>query len=431
MRGLAASLGGGIAIACALTLALAAPAHSSPARAAAPRTQRHRATSIRSGAVLAATPYMGWDSYLAFGATYSEASVLQEASTLIKLGLAKRGYDYVWLDVGWWQGQRRHGQIAVNRQQWPHGIRWLAATLHAEGLKLGVYTDAGRNGCGGARQGSYGHYKTDMNTFASWGVDAVKVDFCGGSEQRLNPELAYSEIHTAIEANKMRRPMLLSICDFLQPGSLLEGWPPVAWSAFGTWQYGPRIANSWRTEIDIGRPGHVTFSHVLRNLDADAAHPRAAGPGHWNDPDYLGPGQGMSAAQFRTQFSMWAMLAAPLMVSAKLQSLSPASLATLRNREAIAIDQDPAGIQGVLVSAEGEGEVWVKPLSDGSRAVALLNRGKTPITLSTSASAVGLPSAPRYSVRDIWAHRTSSTAGAISATVPRDSTVLLRVYPEY
>ncbi|MGD1058911.1 MAG: alpha-galactosidase, partial [Solirubrobacteraceae bacterium] len=168
---------------------------------------------------------------------------------------------------------------------------------------------------------------------------------------------------------------------------------------------------------------------VLRNIDADAAAPQAAGPGHWNDPDYLAPGQGMSATQFRSQFSMWAMLAAPLMISDNLTKISTASLAAVQNTEVVAIDQDPAGVQGTLLSTAGNGEVWVKPLVGGSRAVALLNRGSSAIKIETSASAIGLPSAPSYALRNVWTHTTSATGGSISSEVPGDGTVLLRVSP--
>jgi alpha-galactosidase len=198
-------------------------------------------------------------------------------------------------------------------------------------------------------------------------------------------------------------------------------------SAFSSYSFGPTVGNSWRTDTDVGLPGNVPFTDVLRNMDADAAAPQAAGPGHWNDPDYLAPGQGMSAAQFRSQFSMWAMLAAPLMISDNLTKTSSASVAALQNSEVIAIDQDPAGVQGTLLSTSGNGQVWVKPLVDGSRAVALLNRGSSATTITTSASAVGLPSASSYALRNVWTHTTSSSGGAISAYVPGDSTVLLRV----
>ncbi len=378
--------------------------------------------------VLAATPYMGWDTYLAFGGSYSEATVLRQASELISLGLERRGYRYVWLDVGWWHGTRNaDGEITVSPRQWPHGLAWLTRTLHAAGFLVGLYTDAGPNGCGGAGQGSYGHYQQDVNTFAAWGFDAVKVDFCGGAEHHLEPAAAYSAFHAAIEANSSRRPMLLSICDFLQPEQYGEGRPPLEESAFSSYSFGPSVGNSWRTDTDVGFPGNVPFADVLRNIDADAAAPQAAGPGHWNDPDYLAPDQGMSAAQFRTQLSMWSMLAAPLMISYNLTRISAASLAAVQNSEVIAIDQDPAGVQGTLLSSSGNGEVWVKPLVDGSRAVALLNRGSSARRIATSASAVGLPSAPSYGVRNVWTHGSSSTGGAISAEVPGDSTVLLRV----
>jgi alpha-galactosidase len=291
---------------------------------------------------------------------------------------------------------------------------------------VGLYTDAGREGCGGAHEGSYGHYQQDVNTFASWGFDAVKVDFCGGVALHLQPKAAYTSFHDAILHNSSHRPMLLSICDFPEPGQV-DGEPSFGNSAFSSYTFGPSVGNSWRTDTDVGSPGYVTFQTVLRNLDADATHPEAAGPGHWNDPDYLGPDQGLTETQFDTQLSMWAMLAAPLMISDNLSSASAASLRALENKEVIAVDQDPAGIQGTLVSSSGEGQVWVKPLSDGSRAVALLNRGTEPIGIETTASAVGAPPASVYELRNLWTHTTQSTSGTIQAQVPGESTVLLRV----
>jgi alpha-galactosidase len=383
---------------------------------------------VSAASTLAGTPYMGWDTYFAFGGRYSESTVLRQASELISLGLQRRGYRYVWLDVGWWHGTRNsNGEITVNPKQWPHGLAWLTRTLHAAGLRVGLYTDAGPNGCGGGGQGSYGHYQQDVNTFAAWGFDAVKVDFCGGEEYHLNPATAYSEFHAAIEANSSHRPMLLSICDYLQPEQYGEGRPALDESAFTSYGFGPSVGNSWRTNTDVGFPGNVPFTDVLRNMDADAAAPQAAGPGHWNDPDYLAPDQGMSTTQFRSQLSMWAMLAAPLMISDDLTKISAASLAAVQNSEVIAIDQDPGGVQGTLLSSSGNGQVWVKPLIDGSRAVALLNRGASATRITSSASAVGLPLASSYSLRNVWTHTTRSTGGSISVEVPGDGAVLLRV----
>jgi alpha-galactosidase len=420
------------AAAAVLTLALAGtapfactqPAHAHRARAA-------RAHARSAGQMLAATPYMGWDTYFAFGPRFSESTVLEQASELQRRGLESEGYRYIWLDAGWWQGKRSaDGQIVVNSTQWPHGMAWLARTLHAAGFLLGVYTDAGKAGCGGPHSGSYGHYQQDVNTFAAWGVDAIKVDFCGGVRLHLQPKAAYTAIHRAIEHNSSHHPILLSICNFLEPGQYKAGQPAFGGSAFTSYLFGPGIANSWRTDTDVGGPGYVAFPTVLRNLDADAVAPQAAGPGHWNDPDYLGPDQGLTAAQFRTQFSMWAMLAAPLMISDDMTSMSPESQETVENREVIAIDQDRAGIQGTLLSSSGDGQIWVKPLSDGSRAVAFLNRGPNPVSLATTALAVGMPHAASYTLRDLWTHTSASTSGAIAAEVPRESTVLYRVFAQ-
>jgi alpha-galactosidase len=391
------------------------------------QTGAARPARVAARSVLAATPYMGWDTYFALGGNYSEATILREASRLVALGLERRGYRYVWLDAGWWHGTRNSaGEITVSPRQWPHGLEWLTRTLHAAGLLVGLYTDAGPNGCGGAGQGSDGHYQQDVNTFVAWGFDAVKVDFCGGAEYHLNPAEAYSSFHAAIAANSSHRPMLLSICNFLQPEQYGEGRPVLDESAFASYSFGPSVGNSWRTDTDVGFPGNVPFTDVLRNIDADAAAPQAAGPGHWNDPDYLAPGQGMSAVQFRSQLSMWAMLEAPLMISDDLTKISPASLQAVQNTEVIAIDQDPGGVQGTLLSSAGNGQVWVKSLIDGQRAVALLNRGSSAITIKTSASAVGLPPASSYALRNVWTHTTSSTSASIDAEVPPDSTVLLR-----
>jgi alpha-galactosidase len=407
-----------IIVASALALALCATLPTSPA-----------ALAQSAPPLVAPTPYMGWDTYFAIANGFNEASILQQASLLKSTGLEADGYRLIWLDAGWWQGQRdAQGNVAPSPTQWPHGIAWLAATLHANGFKLGVYTDGGPTGCG-TKGGSYGHYQQDINTFAAWGVDAVKVDWCGGIANSLDPATQYTQIHQAIVNNSSRRPMILNICNYLQPGQKTVGVPVFDQSAFASASFGPAIATSWRTDTDVGAPGNVPFSSVLRNMDADATSPLSAGPGHWNDPDYLGPDQGMTATQFQTQFSMWAMLAAPLMISDNMVTMTKASLTTVANKAVIAVDQDPAGIQGTLVSASGNGEVWKKPLINGNYAVALLNRSSSAITISTTATALGLPVAHSYSVTNLWTNQRSTSSGSFSAQVQGDATVLLRVSP--
>ena len=383
--------------------------------------------------VPAATPYMGWDSYLAQLSSAGEASILEQADRLKRTGLEAEGYRLIWLDSGWWQGQRdAHGNLIVSATEWPHGIAWLATVLHANGFELGLYTDAGPTGCG-VNGGLYGHNQQDINTFAAWGVDAIKVDWCGGAAARLTPSKAYADVHQAIANNASHRQMLLNICNFLQPGQGPTA-PAIANSAFVSYTFGPTTGNSWRTDTDVGGPGDVPFSSVLRNMDADSTSPLAAGPGHWNDPDYLAPDQTMTAAQFQSQFSMWAILAAPLMVSDNMATMTGASLAIISNRQAIAIDQDPAGVQGWLVNntTVGNTQVWVRPLAGGDVAVALLNRGTPAAPVSTTiaaltASGAPLPPASVYNVLNVWTNQRSTTTGAITATVAPYSTVLLRI----
>jgi alpha-galactosidase len=379
--------------------------------------------------IVAPTPYMGWDTYFAIANGFDEASILQQASLLTSTGLEADGYRLIWLDAGWWQGQRdAEGNILPSATQWPHGIAWLAATLHRNGFKLGVYTDAGPTGCG-TKGGSYGHYQQDINTFAAWGVDAVKVDWCGGIANSLDPDTQYTQIHDAIVDNSSHRPMIFNICNYLQPGQKTSGVPAFNQSAFISYSFGQSIATSWRTDTDVGSPGNVPFSAVLRNMDADATSPLAAGPGHWNDPDYLGPDQGMNAAQFQTQFSMWAMLAAPLMISDNMVTMTKTSLAIVSNKQVIAVDQDPAGVQGTLVSGSGNAEVWKKPLINHSWAVALLNRGSPALQIATTAAALGLPAAHTYDVTNLWTNQHSTSNGSFVAQVPTDSTLLLRITP--
>jgi alpha-galactosidase len=392
------------------------------------RAQSTTSTPPSTSSILAATPYMGWDEYLAGLGGAGEASVLQEASLLKSTGLEADGYRIIWLDSGWWQGQRgANGQMVVSPTQWPHGIAWLAQTLHANGFELGVYTDAGATGCG-VNGGMFGHYQQDINTFAAWGVDAIKVDWCGGAVQGLTPSAQYQQIHQAILDNASHRPMILNICNFLQPGQGPTN-PSFSVSAFLSYSFGPDYAQSWRTDTDIGTPGAVPFGSVVRNLLADATQPLAAGPGHWNDPDYLAPNQGMNATQFQTQFSMWAMVAAPLMISDDMRTISSAALKTLANKQVIAIDQDPAGIQGYQVpgSVSGNGSAWEKPLADGSYAVALLNTGSSAVTVTTSTAAIGMAPAHSYNVLNLWSNARSTTSGTLSATVPAYATVLLKV----
>jgi alpha-galactosidase len=401
------------------------------ASAARPSSSGGGAPTGRPRPLLAAVPYMGWNTYYGVGGIFDQQTIISVAKSLLRRGLARSGYRIVWLDFGWASGKRdRHGELVVDPQQWPHGLRWLTDWLHRHGLLAGIYTDAGKSGCHGQGVGSLGHYQQDADRFAAWGFDAVKVDFCGAGEAGLVPEPAYKRFAKAIANNSSHRDMLLNVCNFWVPGQINGTLPTYANSAYASYRWAPRIAQSWRTDTDIGFTRNIQFVNVLRNLDHDAAHPTAAGPGHWNDPDYLGPELGMTSSEAQAQFSMWAMVAAPLILGSDPRALSPETIKMLENRQVIAVDQDPLGIQGAVVQQQGSGQVWSKPLSGEQAAVALLNRGTVPLQITIIASKAGLRSAAHYTVRDLWAGTTERTTGEISAMVPPDSVVLYRVTPE-
>ena len=376
---------------------------------------------------LARTPYMGWNTYYGLGSTFNEQTIKDEADALVSRGLAAAGYNYVWIDGGWWSGTRdASGNITADPTQWPDGMKAVADYIHSRGLKAGIYTDSGLNGCGGANQGSYGRYQQDVNQFAAWDYDAVKVDFCGSEQMKLDPATVYGQFRDAVLNNSSHRPMLFNICNPFIP----ETGAAPGRSAYDSYKFGPSTGNSWRTDTDIGFPNDVRYSDMLRNLDADAAHPEAAGPGHWNDPDYLAPDLGLTDAEAQSQFSMWSMVAAPLVVGSDVRKLSTNAIAMLTNREVLAVDQDPLGIQGTVLpgtSTPADTQVWTKPLAGGDVAVALMNRGTTPQTISTTAAKAGLPNAGAYALRDLWQHTTTESAGAVSATVAPHAVVLLRV----
>ena len=375
--------------------------------------------------VVALRPYMGWNTYYGIGGVFNERTIMSVAHALCDRGLAYAGYRTVWLDYGWASGARdAQGELVIDDRQWPQGLAWLNDQLHAMDLLAGIYTDAGPSGCEGQGVGSLGHYQQDADRFAAWGFDAVKIDFCGGGQQRLDPRPAYRDFIHAVRNNASRRRMLVNVCNFWRPGQLGDDYPPVERSAYATHEWASPIADSWRTDTDVGFVRDVVFENVLRNLDTNACHPESAGPGHWSDPDYLAPELGMSHSEAQAQLTMWAIAAAPLVIGSDVRALSPQTVAMLSNPEVIAVDQDPLGVQGTCVRRDADGEAWVKPLVGGGSAVALLNRGTCRQRVGVTASEIGLASAGALTVRDLWTSRTTTETDALSAEVPAHSATL-------
>jgi len=355
--------------------------------------------------LLARTPPMGWNSWNHFHCDVSERLVRETADALVASGLADAGYRNVVIDDCWQVARDAGGTIVADRDRFPSGIAALADYVHGKGLKLGIYTDAGPQTCQN-RPGSLGHERDDAATYAAWGVDYVKVDWC--HNEGLDPRTQYAVVRDALAA--AGRPIVFSICN---------------WGVDSPWIWGPETGQLWRTTGDI----EDSWQSMTGIAALTALHPAAARPGAWNDPDMLEVGNGgMTDDEYRVHFSLWAILAAPLMAGNDVRAMSPATLEILGNREVIAVDQDRLGLQGVLVRDSGGLQVWVKPLADpGARAVALVNRTGAAASISASWSDLGLaPGAA--TVRDLWAHTDRGSAvGSTAAMVPSHGVAMLRI----
>ncbi|ONI72084.1 alpha-galactosidase [Kribbella sp. ALI-6-A] len=387
------------------------------------------AAAAPAAPVLSPTPYQGWNTYFGLGGDFTEDTIKSVADTLVSRGLAKAGYDIVWLDGGWQADQSRspEGDLVANPAKFPSGLRSLVDYIHGKGLKAGIYTDAGPfipGKCGLGSGGGY--YQRDADQFAAWGFDAVKVDFLCGIAADLDPKTAFTEFAKALRNNASKRPIIFNLCNPVTSPDW--GDYPESQQSINSWTYAPEIAQSWRTYTDVGFVFDIKYKDVLRNYDANARHPEVVRPGAFNDPDYLAPELGMSDEEFRTQMTLWAVAAAPLVIGSDVRKLSNTSIATLTDPDVLAINQDPAVVQAVRVGPAGTTETWVKRLADGSRAVVLLNRGDSAKTLTTTAREVGL-SGGRFTLKNAWSNKVTESAGTISAAVPAHGTALFRVSP--
>jgi alpha-galactosidase len=354
---------------------------------------------------LGGAPPMGWNDWNAFGCNVSAALVQQTADALVSSGLRDAGYVYVNIDDCWMRSTRdASGNLVPDPAKFPGGITAVAAYVHARGLKLGIYEDAGTATCAGF-PGSLGHEQADAALFASWGVDYLKYDNCNNTG--VDPRQRYQAMRDALAATG--RTIVFSICN---------------WGEQGPWNWGPGLGNLWRTTGDISDGWSSMLSIFHRNVLL-AVH---AAPGAFNDPDMLEVGNGgMTDTEYRSHMSLWAMMAAPLLAGNDLRSASSATLAILGNGDVIALDQDALGAQGRLVSSAGGLDVLAKPLASGDVAAALFNETAAAATISTTAAAIGVTPAASYTLNDLWAHTTRSTTGAISASVPAHGVVLYRV----
>ncbi|HEV2784491.1 MAG TPA: ricin-type beta-trefoil lectin domain protein [Actinophytocola sp.] len=393
-----------------LTLFLVAP-HSPPAQAAAGSP--------------ALTPPLGWNSWNSFGCGVTESVVRQAADAMVNSGMRDAGYQYVVVDDCWFDPQRdAAGNLRAHPTKFPSGMKALGDYIHGRGLKFGIYqvptdrTCAQRVGTHPGATGSQGHEVQDARTFASWGVDYLKYDWCSPEGTRDQQVARFSLMRDALRATG--RPIVYSI----NPNS----FHAVTGDKFNWGE----VADLWRTTedlLDIWQNGNVNSYPMGVGNVVDITAPLAAqaGPQHWNDPDMLVVGRpGLTLTESRSHFTLWALMAAPLMAGNDIRTMSADISAILRNARLLAVNQDRLGAGGRRVRDDGNTEVFAKPLSDGSVAVGLFNRGGGTTTITATAAQIGLSGAS-FTLTDLWTGATSTSGGQITASVPAHGVVAYRV----
>ncbi len=357
---------------------------------------------------LARTPPMGWNSWNRFASRVDDATVRQVADAMARNGMRDAGYIYVNIDDTWAGERDARGKIHPNRK-FPD-MKALADYVHSKGLKLGIYSSPGPVTCEGY-EGSYGYERQDANTYAAWGIDFLKYDWCSAFTIYKDSDMqaVYQKMGEALLASG--RPMIYSICQY----GVDEVWK---WG-------GDAGGNLWRTAGDI----RDTWDSMSRIGFSQSPLAPFARPGHWNDPDMLEIGNGgMTNTEYRTHMSLWSMLAAPLFAGNDVRNMTAAIQEILTNREVIAVDQDPAGIQGKRAWQSGQQEVWTRALSGGDIAVAAFNRAPQRVRVTFRWADAGIAKPPSR-IRDLWRHAELQAPGPeYSAEVPGRGVVMLRVH---
>ncbi len=359
---------------------------------------------------LAKTPPMGWNSWNKFYCNVSEKLIKETADALVSSGMKDAGYQYIIIDDCWQVERDTHGNILADPFKFPSGIKALADYVHAKGLKFGLYSDAGTRTCQG-RPGSNTFEEKDANQYAAWGVDYLKYDWC--STWGLDQKVQYTKMSKALQA--AGRPIAFSMCE---------------WGKSNPWYWAQDVGHLWRTTNDIQDCwdckriwGGIGWTLIL---DQEEGLEKFAGPGHWNDPDMLEVGNGgMKDNEYRSHFSFWCLLAAPLMAGNDIRNMSDATKEILMNKEAIAVDQDELGIQGSKKLDNGNFEVWVKPLKDGDYAVILFNRNEPYVNADVKWNNLGLNG--KFKARDLWKKTDLGISEGYKGDIEKHNVLFLRL----
>jgi alpha-galactosidase len=371
---------------------------------------------------LALTPPMGWNSWNKIGCDVNEQFVREAADAIVASGMKAAGYQYVVIDDCWHGTRDSLGFIRPDPQRFPSGMKALAEYVHGKGLKFGIYSCAGNKTCGG-RPGSRGHEYQDALTYARWGVDYLKYDWC--DSEGLNSVAAYTTMRDALFA--AGRPVVFSLCE---------------WGDTKSWEWGANVGHLWRTTGDITNCFDCVVNHgtwnqwgVMKIVELREGIRGYAGPDHWNDPDMLEVGNGMTLAEDRSHFSLWCMMAAPLMAGNDLKNMTAQTIGVLTNPEVVAIDQDSLGVQGFKVETKDSVEMWVKPLVHSDWAVCFINRSIAPRTIdqewsrspiTDDVSKLTLSTQEHlYKLRNLWTRKDAGTTQRKLAVILQPHDVLL------
>jgi alpha-galactosidase len=342
---------------------------------------------------LAKTPPMGWNSWNKYGCNVSESLIVGMADAMVNSGMKDAGYEYIVIDDCWQVSRDANGEIVEDKDRFPHGMKYVADYIHSKGLKFGIYSCAGEQTCAG-RPGGRGHEYQDAITYARYGVDYLKYDWCNTGTQE--PKSSYGIMRDGLFA--AHRPIVFSICE---------------WGSNKPWEWAGSVGQLWRTTGDI----QDTWNSMISIVEEQKELAKYAGPGHWNDPDMLEVGNGgMTTEEYKTHFSLWCMLAAPLIAGNDLQNMTPETKSILLNKEIIALNQDSLGKEAICWRDNGDYQIWLKTLSGEGKAICLLNKSdekkSVQVDFSLLARAIserwGEPSKLKlenFIVRDLWDHK--------------------------
>jgi alpha-galactosidase len=376
---------------------------------------------------LALTPPMGWNSWNTFAVNIDEQLVRETADLMVSSGMKDAGYSYIVLDDGWMAKERdaKTGDLIPDPKKFPNGLQPVIEYVHSKGLKFGLYNCAGTLTCGGY-PGTRGYEYQDARLYASLNIDYLKYDWC--NTQGITAKEAYATMSKALK--NAGRPIVFSLCE---------------WGDNQPWEWAAPIGHLWRVSGDIYpcfdcEKNHGTWSSwgVMRIVEMRKNIRQYAGPGHWNDPDMMEVGKGMTANEDRAHFSIWAMLAAPLMAGNDIRKMTAATIATLTNKLVIAIDQDSLGIQGFLYSSKDSLETWLKPLANDEWAVCFLNRSLNPVPVNfnwkenmiadTLSRKTLDAKSTTYKIKDLWKNADAgNTSRPFTASLPAHDVLVLRL----